>query len=202
MPWLKDTLTDFQTIIGYKWFIQNQARLVEDLPRSEFGSLTDDQRWFYHVLGGTGIKLDDEELLLLMSPTACSARRLTHQLFALNLLQHRNPDDAELSKLRKVLCERIAREAVWDARIGDMLYQRIAFLLMSGRDDLIKPRWVEQLIAFQQKNGGWGYFYRPLLFRAVSGEQTASEHASVQAAWVLCQLKYRYPQWIERHYSE
>jgi hypothetical protein len=173
-----------------------------DLPRGELDNLTDDQRWFYYVLGGTGIELEDGELALLMSPTECTARRLTHQLFALNLLQHRNPGDDELKQLRTVLCERIASEATGDARIGDMLYQRISFLLMSGRDDLIKPRWVEQLIAFQQTNGNWGYRYRPLVVTAVIGEQPASGHASVQAAWVLCQLKYRYPEWIARHYSD
>jgi hypothetical protein len=178
------------------------SRQTADLPRAELGKLTDDQRWFYYVLGGSAIELEDEELDLLMSATDCNARRLTHQLFALNLLQHRNPDDVELKQLRTTLCERIANEATWDIRICDMLYQRISFLLMSGRDDLIQPRWVEQLIAFQQSNGGWGYFYRPLLMQAATGEPSTSEHASVQAAWVLCQLKYRYPEWIERHYSD
>jgi hypothetical protein len=175
---------------------------VEDLPRSDIGTLSDDQRWFYYVLGGNGITLEDEELDQLMSPTDCVARKLTHQLFALNLLQHRKPDDEELKQLRKTLCERIAKEAKGDIRVCDLLYQRIAFLLMAGREDLIKPRWVEQLIQFQHSDGGWPYVYRPLVVEAIFGEQPASEHASVQAAWVLCQLKYRYPEWIARHYSD
>ena len=100
------------------------------------------------------------------------------------------------------LCERIAAETALDCRVSDMFYQRVAFLLMSGREDLIKPRWVELIIKFQQADGGWGFGYRPLLVESVCGEQLSSEHASVQAAWVLCQLKYRYPEWIDRHYSD
>jgi hypothetical protein len=181
---------------------KRDSSLVADLPRHELSSLTDDQRWFYYVLGGAGIQLEDEELSQPMSATACTARKLTHQLFALNLLQHRNPQDDELHELRMALCERIADEAALDCRVCDRLYQRIAFLLMSEREDLVNPRWVELLIQFQQSDGGWGFGYRPLIAESLFGEQASNEHAAVQAAWVLCQLKHRYPEWIKLHYSE
>ena len=47
---------------------------VEELPRRELVNLTDDQRWFYHVLGGTGMTLEDSELESLMSATDNTAR--------------------------------------------------------------------------------------------------------------------------------
>jgi len=31
--------------------------------------------------------------------------------------------------------------------------------------------------------------------------RTDPQHATIQAAWALAQLKYRYPQWIEQHYQ-
>lgn len=174
---------------------------VVDVPRDELLNLTADQRWFYHVYGGTGIKLEETELSLLMSSTECTARKLTHQLLALNFLQHVKPDDEELKKLRMALCERISQEAAYDFRVNDMLYQRVSTLLMSGREDLVNPRWVERLITFQQSDGGWGFDYLPLFVESALGEQVSSEHAAVQAAWALCQLKYRYPDWIAKHYS-
>jgi hypothetical protein len=182
---------------------ENRKELdVVELPRDELLSLTADQRWFYHAYGGSGIKLDETELALLMSPSNCTARKLTHQLLALNFLLHDRPEDEELEKLRMKLCERISDEAAGDFRVNDMLYQRISTLLMSGRDDLVEPRWVEQIIAFQQADGGWGFGYLPLAVESVVGEQASNEHAAVQAAWVLCQIRYRYPDWITEHYDE
>ena len=175
---------------------------ADELSSKAIANLTEDQRWFYHVLGSTQFTLDETEMNLLFSPTACTARKLTHQLFALNLLQGASPKDEKLLALRMSLCERIAAEASFDCRVADLYYQRLAFLLMAERQDLINPRWVELLMKFQQFDGGWGFAYRPLLVESLFGEQASNDHAAVQAAWVLCQLKFRYPEWIERHYSE
>ncbi len=174
----------------------------EELSSGEIQNLTADQRWFYHVIGGSQMTLDKTESDLLFSPTACTARKLTHQLFALNLLQGAAPQDDKLLALRQTLCERIASEASIDCRAADLYYQRLAFLLMAEREDLVNPRWVELLIKFQQSDGGWGFSYRPLLIESLFGEQASDDHAAVQAAWVLCQLKFRYPEWIKRNYPE
>jgi len=161
--------------------------------------LPKDFRWFYYAVGGDAKFVPQPEMDRLFSPTANRARTLTHQLFVLCLLRERLPDKPDLQPLIDTLCERIAREATYDFRVTDMYIQRVAFLLGAGRDDLVKPRWIEKIMDKQREDGGWHWHWSVNPF---ASEESSSNHTSVQAAWALCMIKYRFPEWIDRNYPE
>ncbi len=88
----------------------------------------------------------------------------THQLFA-HYFYLRAPranaqplhSDAERKKFMVQLAHHIHKEARWDLRVNDLYFQRLATLLMIGRAYLIKPRWVERVMAKQLADGGWSW---------------------------------------------
>ena len=128
----------------------------------------------------------------------------THQLFALILYRSRTGNAPQVNDLINHLCERIAMEAHWDVRVTDLYLQRIAFIMAAGRPDLIKRRWVERAIASQTASGGWvgsWYGWGPGLFAFTVGRRVPNSHTTVQGAWILYMLKYRYPDWIDRNYD-
>jgi hypothetical protein len=87
--------------------------------------------------------------------------------------------------------------------VTDLYLQRIAFILAAGRSDLVKRRWVERAIASQTEDGGWvasWHGWGPGLFAVRFSPEAPNSHTTVQGAWILYQLKYRYPAWIERNY--
>ena len=102
------------------------------------------------------------------------------------------------------LCERVAAEAFWDFRVTDLYLQRVAFLLAAGRPDLVRPRWVERILSWQQEDGGWkSSWYScwgPGVFASRWGLQVPNAHTTVQGVWLFYMLKYRYPQWIVDNY--
>jgi hypothetical protein len=129
----------------------------------------------------------------------------THQLFSLILYRNRAENSARVNDLVNHLCEKIAMEARWDVRVTDLYLQRIAFVLAAGRPDLIKRRWVERAIAGQTATGGWvssWYGWGPGLIAFSFRGQVPNSHTTVQGAWILYMLKYRYPDWIELNYRE
>jgi hypothetical protein len=89
-----------------------------------------------------------------------------------------------------------------DFRLNDSFIQRTAFVLGAGRPDLIRPRWMDRILDHQNPDGSWnscwyGWCRGVFEFRIDNG---GDGHATVQAAWALTMLKYRYPQWINEHY--
>jgi hypothetical protein len=101
------------------------------------------------------------------------------------------------------LAERIAQEAALDFRLTDLYLQRIVCLLLAGRTDLVRPRWVERVLAAQQTDGGWKYFWYgwdSRIFRFRLGQQPTSAHATAQGLWLISLIKYRHPEWIAQHY--
>ena len=134
----------------------------------------------------------------MFSPKAHYWGSLTHQVFSLYIYRKHQGKTSELDSLLDHLCERIAFEAFWDIRVTDLYLQRIAFLLAAGRPDLVKRRWVERLLEHQTESGGWQpawHGWGPDLFRFSLEEDPPNAHATVQGAWVLYMLKYRYPNW-------
>jgi hypothetical protein len=126
-----------------------------------------------------------------------------HQLLALDIYRRFNGPSPELDAVMNKVVEGVARDAYWDFRVSDSYEQRSAFLLDAGRPDLVRSRWIERVLENQQADGAWNYCWfgwcRGVFeFRLNGGDQG---HSTVQAAWALYQLKYRYPEWIKEHYQ-
>ena len=182
-------------------YLEDLPDELEDLPQEHIQSIAEDTRWFYYAVGGDKNKLSDKEQSRLFSPTACTTRDLTHQLMALALLRERGIEIAGLDTLIDTVCQRIAYEARLDFRVSDMYIQRVAFLFAANRPDLVRRRWVEKIIAFQQADGGWCFPYLPRAIKPLIGGWHSVDHTTVQAAWALTMIDRRFPEWLDQHYT-
>ena len=166
---------------------------------SEFDSLDEYQHWILYGASPDLVRLPPEELSSLFSPDRHRTGKATHQLLALYFYRKSKGATPELDRLMDKVAERIAGEATLDFRVTDLYLQRIAFLLAAGRPDLVRRRWVERALEAQQDDGGWldtwyGWTRTPRRFSF--GHQSTS-HATAQAMWIACMLKFRYPEWIK-----
>jgi hypothetical protein len=66
--------------------------------------------------------------------------------------------------------------------VADLRYEAVAFLYLSGRSDLVKSSWIDQIVAEQHKDGMWSY---------EAGGTKADYHATLLALWSL--LEYSRP---------
>ena len=79
----------------------------------------------------------------------------------------------------------------------------MAFLLHAGHPELVRRRWVERILGKQEADGGWTepwHRWGPPMLQFTMSEPPTTSHATSQAVWLLCALKYRYPSWIEQNY--
>lgn len=165
-----------------------------------------DSIWFAHALAPDKIVLTDADRANLFSPTKYIWGTRQKQLLGLAMYQEFNGSSPELTNTINYVAEKVARDAHYDIRLTDSYIQRSAFLLAAGRPDLIRPRWVDRIVNHQNPDGSWnscwygwcrGVFEFSLDYKTDAG---GLGHATVQAAWLLTMLKYRYPQWIDEHY--
>jgi hypothetical protein len=159
--------------------------------------------WDAYALAPDRISLATEDRASMFSPTKYSWGARQHQILALIMYRDYNGGSPELDDTLNYLAEKIARDAHYDFRLTDSYIQRTAFVLAAGRPDLIRPRWVDRILKHQNSDGSWnscwyGWCRGVFEFRIDNG---GDGHATVQAAWALTMLKYRYPQWIEQHYQ-
>ncbi len=68
------------------------------------------------------------------------------------------------------------------ATIADLRYEAIAFLYLSGRSDLVKSNWIDQIVSEQRQDGGWS--------EKIGGTKV-DYHATLLALWAL--LEYSRP---------
>jgi hypothetical protein len=170
----------------------------------QLDGLQDYQRWILYAVAGPDVRITESERANMFAPDRFMWGSRTHQLFSLILYRSRAEHSARVNDLVNHLCEKIAMEAQWDVRVTDLYLQRIAFILAAGRPDLIKRRWVERAIASQTASGGWmssWYGWGPGLFAFSTSAEAPNSHTTVQGAWILYMLKYRYPDWIELNYQ-
>lgn len=182
------------------------ARLAE--PEAPFvpyrGTAPDDayHRWIAYGLSRGEATLSPADQAGLWEPDKARTGRATHQLYSLLILRNYQGATPELNRLIRHIAERIAGEAALDFRVTDLYLQRISFLLAAGHPDLVQPRWVERALAGQDASGGWfyhWYYWAPAPYRLNWAEEP-DMHATAQGMWLAYLLKYRYPEWIERHY--
>ena len=150
------------------------------------------------------VELPDAERIDLFSPDKYSWGTRQHQLYALDFYRYYNGPSAPLNRVINPVAEGVARDAVYDFRVNDSYPQRMAFILAAGRPDLIKPRWAEILLNHQRPDGTWQYCWHGWckgVFEFNSDSEYGLDHSTVQGAWALYMLKYRYPQWIEQNFK-
>ena len=133
---------------------------------------------------------------------------LTHMLLALIWLQQTEPspgacvDPDVLENRMRQLANRLAweqytgldnlggysgtrrREPGSGARYAmqDITGQRIGTILAAGYPDLVRPEWLDHLVASQNEDGGWS---------ANEGEPS-SRHTTMCAMWALAQARHTY----------
>jgi hypothetical protein len=177
--------------------VDEKAKVAAPTPEL-LARLQDYQRWLLHACAASPLPWEEEDRDSMLSPTKHRGLSLTHQLLAVIVLRQRGRLDRNVDALIDTLCERIGAEETWRLCVNDLYIQRVASLLMAGRPDLVKPRWVERILVWQQEDGGWkyvGYSWSPALEFDLRG-QRPNAHTTVQGVWLLYMLKYRYPQWI------
>ena len=178
--------------------------VVHPVSGSESADLEEYQRWILHGLSPSDAPLSAAELADMFSPDKFRTGRATHQLFALYFYRKFNGNTPELDRIMDRVENRIALEAALDFRVTDLYLQRIAFLLAAGRPDLVKPRWVERALTAQQSDGGWyynWYGWAPHPFTYTFSDEQSAAHTTAQGMWLTHMLKYRYPEWIDKHYK-
>jgi len=108
----------------------------------------------------------------------------------------------ELDQTIDYLAGKIARDQHYDFRINDSYAQRVAFVLAAERPDLVRSRWVERVLDSQNPDGSWNYCWHGWCRGVFEfGYKYNPGHPTVQAAWMMTMLKYRYPTWIAEHYK-
>jgi hypothetical protein len=170
---------------------------------AEMAALQDYQRWLLYAVARPEVTLVDSDRAAMFAPDRFIWGSRTHQLLSLVLYRSRGEDSPTVNGLVNQLCEKTAAEALWDARVTDLYLQRIAVVLAAGRPDLIRRRWVERVIASQTESGGWTpswYGWGPGILAFDLRGRTPNSHSTVQGAWILYMLKYRFPDWIQRNY--
>ncbi len=210
-PRLQAVLDDYQQhyltrpadIIDFVWFrlITRNAEVPAIRVANSNGQFNE-VLWDAYAIAPDRISLAAEDRASMFSRTKYSWGARQHQILALIMYRDYNGSSPELDNTLNYLAEKIARDAHYDFRVTDSYVQRTAFVLAAGRPDLIRPRWLDRILDHQNADGSWnscwyGWCRGVFEFRIDSG---GDGHATVQAAWALTMLKYRYQQWIDEHY--
>lgn len=161
----------------------------------------DERLWDAYAVAPDDVRLSPADRDDMFSPTKYFWGARHHQLLALVMYRDYNGSYPELDSTINYLAEKIARDAHYDFRVSDSYIQRTAFVLAAGRPDLIRSRWVERILENQMPDGSWKYCWYGWCRGVFEFNLTNPGHPTVQAAWALTMLKYRYPQWIEEHYQ-
>lgn len=158
-----------------------------------------DNRWMLYAIAPRLATPTDEDMAGLYDPDRWSGRRLTHQLLALTQLRHSDAASQRSDALIDRLCGRITGQLRWDLAVVDLYIQKISFVLWAGHAEMVNRRWVERVIVNQAADGGWNDRWcrvfrsrrMPAFDRA---DPPSDEHATIQALWLLYQVRYRYPE--------
>jgi hypothetical protein len=169
------------------------------------GQVDDEQpelykRWFLYSISGENFGLTEQERGAMFSKDGYSGRDLTHQVLALYLYCRFNKPTPEIQGLIDYLSKRIAREESFAICVNDLYLQRLACLLVTGNAKLVKPRWAERAIANQKPDGGWTWSWHLGLGGILGYRWPTASHPTAQGMWVLYQLKFQYPAWIDAHF--
>ncbi len=155
-----------------------------------------DNRWLLYSFAPDQAELDAEDLEGLFDADRWHGRKLTHQLISLTRLHEDGGAPPGSEETIAKLCRRLAGQLRLDIAVVDIYIQKIAFVLDAGHGEMINRRWVERVIENQRPDGGWNdrwlrvftSYRRPALDLA---DPPSNQHATIQALWLLYQVKYR-----------
>jgi len=155
-----------------------------------------DNKWILYAIAPEEANVTPQQIRLFDSER-WQSRQLTHQLWALmHLRQTQGPDD-ELDRLIEHLCDRITSSLRFDIAVVDIYIQKVAFVLKAGFGHKIRRCWVEKIITNQQSDGGWNdkwFIFTSNRWPTLNlSRPSSNQHATIQALWLLYQVKYRYP---------
>jgi len=161
-------------------------------------------KWFTYGTAPDRVALSADGQANMFSPTMYSwGKRLHLQLIALDYFRHYNGPSPRLDAAIIPVTQGVANDAYWDFRVSDSYPQRSAFLLGAGQPQLVKNRWIERILDRQNPDGTWNYCWygwcRGVFEFSLTEEDQG--HTTVQAAWALYQLKYRYSDWINQNFK-
>lgn len=159
-----------------------------------------DERWFAYSIAPDKVTLSDEDMENLFSPTKYVWGARHHQILALIMYRDFNGHSPKVDDILNQLVEKDARDQTYDFRVTDAYIQRNAFILAAGRLDLIRSRWIDRILDYQTADGSWNYCWYGWGRGLLEFGTLYPGHTTIQAAWALASLKYRYPQWIAEHY--
>ncbi len=160
--------------------------------------------WFAYATAPGKVELSSADRANMFSPDKYSwGVRLHLQLIALDIYLHFNGPSPQLDAALNPVTAGVARDAYYDFRVSDSYMQRSSYLLAAAKPDLIQSRWIDRIMSNQQSDGAWNYCWygwcRGIFeFRFGTVDQG---HSTVQGAWALYMLKYRYPEWIAKNYQ-
>jgi len=159
-----------------------------------------DNKWTLYAISPNKADITAEQLGLF-DYHRWQGRQLTHQLWSLIHLRDRTGEKASLDKLIEHLCKRITKELCFNVAVVDIYIQKIAFVLGAGHPRKIRRRWIERVIENQHNDGGWNdrWFCFGSNWRSSLGlykHKPTDAHATIQAVWLLYQVKYRYPEYF------
>ncbi len=154
-----------------------------------------DNKWILYSLAPEKANVTAEQIGLF-DADRWQARQLTHQLWALIHLRQRGGEDKKLDELIEHLCDRLRSSLRFDVAVVDIYIQKVAFVLMAGLPEKINRRWIERIITNQRPDGGWNDKWLVFTSKRRPGfslhQSPGNQHATVQALWLLYQVKYRY----------
>ncbi len=190
---------DALDLVWFRLVARNAA--VPIIPVPDWQGSFNERLWDAYAVAPDKVLLAPRDRASMFSPTKYWWGMRQHQILALIMYRDYNGGSPELDATLNYLAAKIARDAHYDFRLNDSYIQRTAFVLGAGRPDLIRPRWVDRILDRQNADGSWnscwyGWCRGIFEFRIDNG---GDGHATVQAAWALTMLKYRYPQWIDQH---
>ncbi len=154
-----------------------------------------DNKWILYAIGKEKTDITPEQIGLF-NYNKWKGRKLTHQLWAIIHLRERSLSNDNIERLIEHLSNRIVKQLNSDIAVVDIYIQRIAFVLRAGHPDKIRRRWIERVIENQDMDGGWNDQW--LCFtsgrRPVLKSKPTNPHTTIQALWLLYQVKYKYPE--------
>ena len=214
-PRLRAVLEDYRenylphpmSVIDVAWYrLVNRNANVPIIQVADQHGQLNEFAWDAYALATDKISLAADDRASMFSRTKYVWGARQHQLLALVIYRDYNGGSPELDGTLNYLAEKVARDEHYDFRVTDSYIQRIAFVLGAGRPDLVRSRWVDRILDNQRADGSWSYcwygwcrgvFEFSTTYRT---NDSNSGHSTIQAAWALTMLKYRYQQWIAEHY--
>jgi hypothetical protein len=188
------------------WYYARMADGVTEVPMLtllDMGGVNWQDRLDAYGVAPQKVELPVQERADLFSPTRFRWGTRLHQLIALDVLRRFNGPTPQLDGVINPVAEKVARETFFEFRVNDAYPQRIWTIFAAGRPDLVRKQWVLRLLANQRPGGTWpscwyGWCRGALEFSLAYSDPA---HVSVQGAYALYLIKYRYPEWIDQNFK-